>query len=84
MACATPVVASPQAVSALDVVSGREVMVAREPAAFAAAVAGLLENPDRQRQMGEAGRCFVERQHRWVDVVTQLERTYDELVGARN
>jgi sugar transferase (PEP-CTERM/EpsH1 system associated) len=84
MACATPVVASPQAVSALDVELGREVMVAREPAAFAEAVAVLLEDPERQRQMGEAGRCFVERQHRWVDVVTQLERTYDELVGARN
>ena len=35
MACATPVVASPQAVSALDVVPGRDVLVARFVATFA-------------------------------------------------
>ena len=84
MACATPVVASPQAVSALEVVPGCEVLVAREPAAFAQEVVSLLEDTERQRQVGWAGRNFVERYHRWDIVVAQLERTYDELVGSRN
>jgi sugar transferase (PEP-CTERM/EpsH1 system associated) len=84
MACATPVVASPQAVSALEVVPGCEVLVARDPSAFAAQVISLLDNREQQRQIGEAGRRFVERQHHWDMVVSQLERTYDELVGARN
>jgi glycosyltransferase involved in cell wall biosynthesis len=84
MACATPVVASPQAVSALEVVPGCEVLVARDPSAFAAQVISLLDNREQQRQIGEAGRRFVERQHHWDMVVSQLERTYDELVGARH
>jgi len=83
MACATPVVASPQAVSALEVDSGHEVLVAREPEAFAREVMCLLADPPRRRQIGWAGRSFVERHHRWDTVVTQLERTYDELIGAR-
>jgi len=83
MACATPVVASPQAVSALEVVPGCEVLVAREPEAFAEETVSLLEHPERQRQIGRAGRSYVERHHRWDIVVDQLERTYDELIGAR-
>jgi len=78
------VVASPQAVSALEVDSGREVVVAREPEAFAREVVCLLADPPRRRQIGWAGRSFVERHHRWDTVVTQLERTYDELIGARS
>jgi glycosyltransferase involved in cell wall biosynthesis len=84
MACATPVVASPQAVSALEAVPGCEVLVAREPAAFADEVVSLLDDRERQRRIGSAGRGFVERHHRWDIVAGQLERTYDELVGAGN
>jgi glycosyltransferase involved in cell wall biosynthesis len=84
MACATPVVASPQAVSALSARAGQEVLIAREPAAFAEAVAGLLQSRQWQRQVGDAGRRFVECHHRWNDVTSKLERIYDELVRARN
>ena len=84
MACATPVVASPQAVSALEVVPGRDVLLGREAPEFAEQVVRLLESSQLQRQVGQAGRCLVERQHPWDGVVTQLERTYDELVSARN
>jgi sugar transferase (PEP-CTERM/EpsH1 system associated) len=83
MACATPVTASPQAISALVAQPGREVIVARDPATFAEEVVSLLDNPARQRCIGEAGRCFVERHHRWDHIALQLERTYDELIYAR-
>jgi len=45
MAFATPVVASPQAVSALAIKPGEHLLVGREPAEFAKAVLRLLESP---------------------------------------
>ena len=76
MACATPVVTSPQAVSALDVRSEQEVLIAEEPAAFASAIIGLLADPQHGRQIGEAGRCYVEKYHNWASAAVQLEEVY--------
>jgi sugar transferase (PEP-CTERM/EpsH1 system associated) len=80
MACATPVVASPQAVSALAVKPEEDLLVARRPADFAEAVVGLLDDPELRLRIGRAGRCYVERKHRWEDIAAQLEGVYDEVV----
>ncbi len=76
LACATPVVASPQAVSALNIRAGEEILVAEEPQVFARHVLTLLANPAWQRQLGKAGRQFVEREHSWDAVAAQLEQIY--------
>jgi len=83
MACATPVVSTPQAVSALGVLPGRDVLVAREPEAFAEAVLDLLESPQRQRQVGEAGRRYVETHQPWAAIAAQLEEVYNEVISVR-
>ncbi|MEM5776641.1 MAG: glycosyltransferase, partial [Anaerolineaceae bacterium] len=57
MACATPVVASPRAVSALLAAPGHEVLVAETPHQCADAILDLLNNPHRQREIGAAGRA---------------------------
>jgi polysaccharide biosynthesis protein PslH len=80
MACATPVVASPQAVSALAVQTGRDILVGREPAEFAKAVLGLLESIEQRARIGEAGRRFVESHHRWNTIASELVGIYDELL----
>ena len=80
MACGTPVVASPQAVSALEVRPGEDVLVSREPADFADTVLNLLGDPQQQQRIGEAGRRFVERHHRWDNIAARLVGVYDELV----
>ena len=80
MACATPVVAYPQAVSALAAQPGRDVLVGREPAEFARAVLGLLDSAEQQVRIGQAGRSFVERHHRWNVIASQLVGMYDELL----
>lgn len=82
MACATPVVSSPQAVSALRLVPGRDVLIAQEPIAFAEAVLDLLRDPARQRAVGEAGRAYVETHHRWPAIAAQLEEIYASAVSA--
>jgi polysaccharide biosynthesis protein PslH len=84
MACATPVVASPQAVSALEVKPGEDLLVGREPAEFAQAVLGLLDSTEQQVCIGEAGRRFVEGHHRWNKIASQLVGVYDELVNAKH
>jgi glycosyltransferase involved in cell wall biosynthesis len=77
MACATPVVASPAAVAALDLASGREALVAEEAAEFARAALSLLESDQRRVEVGRAGRAYVERRHRWSEIAAQLETIYE-------
>ncbi len=78
LACATPVVASPQAVSALEIRAGEEILVSREPREFAGQVLTLLADPTLQRRLGQAGRQFVERHHSWDAVAARLERIYQQ------
>jgi sugar transferase (PEP-CTERM/EpsH1 system associated) len=81
MACATPVVSTPQAVSALNVQEGREILLAQSPPDFARQVLNLLNDPSQQREIGRAGRRYVERNHPWSLMATQLEHTYEEVVS---
>lgn len=76
MACGTPVVATGQAVSALQVRPGRDVLVADGPAALAEKTLELLEQPARREAVGRAGRAYVEAHHDWRQIVSQLEEIY--------
>jgi sugar transferase (PEP-CTERM/EpsH1 system associated) len=76
MACGTPVVATSQAVSALQIEPGRDVVVADGPAALAEKTLELLEQPARREAVGRAGRAYVEAHHDWRKIVSQLEESY--------
>jgi sugar transferase (PEP-CTERM/EpsH1 system associated) len=80
MGCQTPVVASPQAVSALQAVPGQDLMVADAPEAFAQAVLRLLEDADLRQKVGQAGRCYVESHHYWPAVAARLEQVYEQAI----
>ncbi len=80
MACATPVISSPQAVSALSLKPGQDVLVAQEPDRFARTVLELLDNPRRQSELGAAGRRYVERYHNWNQITVQLEEIYTQCI----
>ncbi len=82
MACATPVVSTPQAVSALRVAPGRDVLVAQEPIAFGEAVLKLLTDIPLQRQVGQAGRAYVEAHHKWSEIAAELETIYRDAIRA--
>jgi polysaccharide biosynthesis protein PslH len=77
MACGAPVVASSQAVSAIQAEPGREVLVADDAHGFAQALVGLLEDPGRRAALGQAGRSYVEKHHHWDVVARQLDSIYD-------
>ncbi len=76
MACATPVVASPQASAALAAVAGRDYLPGENPSAFAAALLALINNPAACRSIGKAGRAYVERTHTWTGATARLEALY--------
>jgi glycosyltransferase involved in cell wall biosynthesis len=78
MACATPVVATPQALRGIGARPGLEVMAAEAPELFADQVIGLLTDPQRRRSLGEAGRQYVSSHHQWPTIAGQLEGIYDE------
>ncbi len=80
MACATPVIASPQAVSALSVEAGVEILVADDPRSFAEEVIALFEVPERRKEIGLAGRRFVERNHNWAVIANNLEDIYSKTI----
>jgi glycosyltransferase involved in cell wall biosynthesis len=76
MACATPVVATPQVVTALTAVAGRDLLVAQEPVEFARAVLALLQDDTRREAIGRAGRAYVESHHDWAAITVRLEHIY--------
>jgi glycosyltransferase involved in cell wall biosynthesis len=84
MACATPVVSTPRATAALSIRPGQDLISAESPQDFADAVLGLLENPGLRRQLGAAGRRYVEANHRWHMIVERLVDVYRESVDRQS
>ena len=84
MACGTPVGASSQAVSALDVMPGEHLLVGDRPDVFARQVLRLLDDADMRRRIGHAGRSYVEKHHDWDRIVGRLVDTYAEVIGRRH
>ncbi|MGB3702184.1 MAG: glycosyltransferase, partial [Anaerolineales bacterium] len=81
MACATPVVATQQAVSALDVQVDKEIMVAGNPVEFADKMIALLESPELRVEIGNAGRKYVERNHDWAVLAAKLAEVYSQTLA---
>jgi glycosyltransferase involved in cell wall biosynthesis len=84
MACATPVIATPQAATSLAIQPGQEMLVEQDAAGFARAILSLMAEPERQRRLGWAGRRFVEVHHDWAAIAARLEGIYDRVIQERN
>jgi glycosyltransferase involved in cell wall biosynthesis len=80
MACGAPVVASRQAISALAVQPGRDVLMTDDAETSADAVLALLDAPERRQQLGRAGRAYVETNHAWDAITSQLAAIYETAV----
>ncbi|WP_323174540.1 glycosyltransferase family 4 protein [Natrialba sp. PRR66] len=73
MAVGTPYVAS--AVAEIDAVTrdaGAGLAVANDPDTIAAALRELLSDPERRRTMGERGVAFIDDNHRWDDLGSDI------------
>jgi glycosyltransferase involved in cell wall biosynthesis len=81
LAMARPVVVTPLGVEGIAAESGRDLLVADGPAAFAAAVLDLLEDPERASAMAARGRSLVERLYTWDACADRYATLYAELAG---
>lgn len=77
---ATPLVATSTALRGLDVHHEREVLIANTPTDFANAVLRLLNDPALRKQIGEAGRKYVEQNHDLRATTTHLVGIYQQVI----
>lgn len=80
MSCGTPVVTTPQAVGALSIKPGQDILVADTPENYAQAILGVLDNQKQQEMLGRNGRLYVEQHHHWPNVAARLETIYAEAI----
>jgi glycosyltransferase involved in cell wall biosynthesis len=80
LAAARPVVSTALGASGLEFRHGGHGMLADEPAALGAALAGLLADPQRAAELGAAGRAFAER-FRWPRALAAAQALYAELAS---
>jgi len=78
MACATPVITTSKAISALDVTSGKELIVVDSINEFSQAILLMLNNDKQQVEVGKAGLHYVQHRHDWMVIAKQLISHYNE------
>jgi polysaccharide biosynthesis protein PslH len=86
MACATPVITTAQAMSALQATPGQNIVVANDTIDYARHILRLLSEPAWRYAIGQAGRRYVETHHHWDSIAARLENIYalSSQVIARN
>jgi glycosyltransferase involved in cell wall biosynthesis len=81
MAAATPVVTTSYGNEGIGAVPGRDLLVADDPASFAAAVIKLLEDPEFANKLALNGRLFVIQNFALERTIESIESAYQELAG---
>jgi glycosyltransferase involved in cell wall biosynthesis len=81
MACATPVVATSKAVSALKAEPGYEALVADDPVGIATHILSLLDDEQMRQNIGQNGLNYVRRNHQWNSITSQLVTIYENILN---
>ena len=79
MAMGLPVVGTTSATQGVGGEPGRDFLLANSAAEQAAAICDLLESPERARNLGAAGRNFVEARYDWEVVLEPLDELLSRL-----
>jgi glycosyltransferase involved in cell wall biosynthesis len=73
------VVSSSIGCEGLAVEAGQHLLVADQPEAFAEAVIALLQQPEKRRELGRAGRALVETAYSWEQCGKHLLQAIEEM-----
>jgi glycosyltransferase involved in cell wall biosynthesis len=84
LAAGRPVVTTSFGNEGIAAQPGRDLLVADQPAAFAAHVVRLLNEPDEAQRLADSGRAFVGKGYGLEAVIGRIEAAYGEVAtGAR-
>ena len=78
MALGTPVVSTSKGAEGLEVTPGKQILVADEPAEFAAQVICLLRAPALREQLRTRARRLVEQQYDWREIGQRFANLVEE------
>jgi len=81
MATGTPVVTTSKAISALQTVPGKDIIIADTPDDFSLEVLRLMENQDFRQAISANGLRYVQNYHNWIMVANQLLERYEETIS---
>lgn len=73
MAMGLPTLTTPLSFQAIKAEAGKEIVVCEDAKAFAREIDRLLAQPEMAREIGAAGRAFVETHYRWSAMNQKLE-----------
>ena len=76
-----PIVSTTIGYEGIDLIPGEHLLVADTPAAFAAAVTKLIDNPAFGAQLAAAGRRRVEERYDWRAVCPAMDQVYQQIVA---
>jgi glycosyltransferase involved in cell wall biosynthesis len=81
MAYGKPIVSTSIGAEGLDVVHGRDMLLADAPEAFAEAIGRILDNPEFAAGLGRAARQLAEARYSWRAAASELEAFYGTLLA---
>ncbi len=82
MASGVPVVATPRVVGGLQAQPDRDLLVGEDADQLARHIVRLINDAALRREIGAAGRRYVERYHSWPQIVNTLAAIYAEARAA--
>jgi glycosyltransferase involved in cell wall biosynthesis len=80
MATETPVVTTSKAISALQALPGRDILVADTSTDFSIEILRLAGNKSSRMEVAKMGLQYVQKHHDWAGIASQLVNEYHELV----
>ncbi len=83
MAMGMPIVSTTLGAEGIEVVDGRDVLIADDAAAFAAAVVRLLDDPELGARLGASARRLTVDRYSWTAAASRLEDFLYEIIESR-
>jgi glycosyltransferase involved in cell wall biosynthesis len=81
LALGTPVVATTKGAEGLELVPGRDALIADDPAEFAGAILTLLADPDLRAGLSRHGRRLVEARYDWAAIGQRFDDLLESVAG---
>lgn len=81
MAMGMPTVATPLSIEGIEVVPGRDIIVAGKPQEFADKVVELINSEAMRDRLVKNARKVAEKNYSWDSIAAKYEKTYENIIG---